>query len=61
MNIYDLTLEKEETKNTIENKIAHVENRLHKNKFGDDFTVEVYATYYDYCGVSYILCIYLPK
>jgi PAS domain S-box-containing protein len=61
MTIYDITLEKEETENAINNKVAYVENRLHKNKNNDSFNVEIYATYYDYCGVSYILCIYLPK
>lgn len=61
LTVYDLSLEKNETRFAIENKIKHIKERLHRKKDGTNLLVEVHVTYYELNGVNYGLCVYLPR
>jgi PAS domain S-box-containing protein len=61
MSVYDLTMQPEETKISIETGLEHVPSRLHRTKNGQAFLVEVFAVYHVMNDVKYIFCIYVPK
>ena len=59
--IYDITMQEQETRSALANRIYYVPERIHKNKRGQSFLVEAYASYYDERDDNYAFITYLPK
>lgn len=59
--IYDITMQEQETRSALANRIYYVAERIHKNKRGQSLLVEAYASYYEEHDDNYAFITYLPK
>lgn len=62
MSIFDLSLQRDETRKTLNSPDnTHITDRLHKNKSGQSFLVEIHLVHHFFNDEEYVLGVFIPR